>query len=170
MTNSDELKDLFAHAMSEFLKENYEKSRELLDQVIERDPGHKLALVTRGTAELKMNHVKAAWKDFDRATQIDPSYARAFHMRGVAMEKQGDDEAALDDFCKAIELNPEYGAAYYSRATLFSKLGREDHAAQDIEMVAHLTNRNVESFANENNVWRSQHLRLESELESELGR
>ncbi len=28
-------------------------------------------------------------------------------------------------------------------------------------MVTHLTNVNIESFANENNIWRSQHLKLE---------
>jgi hypothetical protein len=37
-------------------------------------------------------------------------------------------------------------------------------------MVQHLTNKNIESFANENNVWRSQQLRLEFVMDSELGR
>jgi hypothetical protein len=53
---------------------------------------------------------------------------------------------------KAIELKPEYGAAYYSRAALYAKLGKEDFAAEDIEKVTHLTNTNIEAFANENNV------------------
>lgn len=170
MTKNNDLKDLFAYAMSEFLKENYGKSNELLGKVLDQDPEHKLALITRGTAHLKMNHVELALQDFDHAVQIDPTYARAFHMRGVARERKGDDEAALADFSKAIELNPEYGAAYYSRATLYSKLGQEDYSTQDIEKVTCLTNQNLESFANENNVWRSQHLRLESMLESEMGR
>ena len=59
---------------------------------------------------------------------------------------------------------------YHSRAILHTKMGNEDLAMEDIEMVQHLTNKNIETFANENNVWRSQHLRLESIMESELGR
>jgi hypothetical protein len=49
-------------------------------------------------------------------------------------------------------------------------MGNEDLAVDDIKMVEYLTNRNIETFANENNVWRSQHMRLESLTGGELGR
>jgi hypothetical protein len=77
---------------------------------------------------------------------------------------------SMADFNKAIELKPEYGAAYYSRAALYSKLGKEDFAAEDIETVTHFTKTNIEAFANENNVWRSNQLRVEDMLESEINR
>jgi hypothetical protein len=76
----------------------------------------------------------------------------------------------MADFDRAITLDPEYGAAYYSRATLMAKQGQQEAAVADMQMVAHLTNRNLQSFANENNVWQSNHLRVEDALESELGR
>jgi Tfp pilus assembly protein PilF len=82
----------------------------------------------------------------------------------------GSDAQALEDFSKAIDIDPEYGAAFYSRATLLSKMGREDSAVDDMQMVAHLTNLNIESFANENNLWRSRQMQVESALESELQR
>jgi hypothetical protein len=41
-------------------------------------------------------------------------------------------------------------------------MGRPEQATEDIRMVTHLTELNIESFSNENNVWRSQQLRLES--------
>jgi tetratricopeptide (TPR) repeat protein len=91
-------------------------------------------------------------------------------MRGIARETRGDSDGAIEDFTKAIELKPEYGAAYYSRAALYSKLGKEDFATEDIETFTSLTNTNIESFANENNVWRSNQLRVEEMLESELDR
>lgn len=170
MNLNENIKDRFAYAMSEFLKENYGKSAELLEDVVAREPGHKLALVTRGVARLKLSHPAEAVEDFNRAIEIDPAYARAYHLRGTAQELLGNEAAALSDFSKAIELNPSYGAAFYSRAALFSKLGREDHAVEDIQSVTHLTNRTIESFANQNNLWRSQQLRLESMLESEMER
>lgn len=170
MTHDDQ-KDLFAYAMSEFIKQNFSKSQELLDKLLERNPRQKVALITRGVAHLKSGHLDEAIADFDRSIQVDPDYARAFHMRGLAKEGKREHEAALADFDKAVELSPEYGAAYYSRSALYAKMGKEDLAAEDIEMVAHLTNANIEAFANENNLWRSLHLGIEQELlESELDR
>jgi Tfp pilus assembly protein PilF len=111
-----------------------------------------------------------ALEDFNQAIEIDPEYARAFHLRGLVEEKQGADDRALDDFNRAIEIDPEYGVAYHSRATLHTKMGREDLAVDDIAMVQHLSDKNIEIYANDNNIWRSRHLRLESVMESELGR
>jgi Tfp pilus assembly protein PilF len=91
-------------------------------------------------------------------------------MTGLAREMAGDDDGALKDFDKAIDIDPEYGAAYYSRATLLTKMGREDSAVEDMKMVTHLSNLNIENFANENNVWRSRELQMESVFESELNR
>jgi tetratricopeptide (TPR) repeat protein len=82
----------------------------------------------------------------------------------------GETDEALADFGKAIDIDPEYGAAYYSRATLLTKMGREDDAVEDMEIVTHLTNLNIENFANENNIWRSRQLQLEEMLETEVNR
>jgi hypothetical protein len=49
-------------------------------------------------------------------------------------------------------------------------MGREDSALEDMKMVSHLSNRNIESFANDNNVWRSRHLQMENMMESEMQR
>ena len=122
--------------------------------------------------KLNLTTEEKLWRDTHPVIRvaIDPDYARAYHMRGLVGEKQGDHEAALADFDKAIDLNPEYGAAYYSRATLHSKLANTEKAQDDIEMVAHLQTRNVESFMSENNVWHTQHMRVEDALETELER
>ena len=167
---TDNVKNLFEHAMSEFLKTNYEKSAEVLDKVLELEPDHKLALTTRGAAELKMNRTDAAVESFSRSLKADPTYAKADHMRWLAFESKGDRRAALIDFNKAIELNPQYGAAYHSRGTLYAQMGEEELAAEDIQTIAHLTNLNIETFANAQNVWRSNQLRVEDMLESEMHR
>ncbi len=167
--NTD-MTDLFHEGMTEFAKGNPEKSANLLTEVIDRQPDHKLARIARGSVRMQLKDAASAVADFDRALEIDPEYARAYHLRGLAKEHQGDDEGALDDFNKAVEIAPNYGAAFYSRASLFAKLGREDEAAADMETVTGLTQSNIETFATENNVWRSHHLYAESAMETELNR
>ena len=170
MTNYKEVNDIYNDGMYEFIISNFEKSIEILSEAAELDSGRKLTFISRGSAYLKLNRLEEALNDFNHAIDIDPDYARAFHLRGLVEEKRGADARALEDFTRAIEIDPEYGAAYHSRATLHTKMGREDLAMEDIAMVQHLTNKNIETFANDNNIWRSQHIRLESIMESELGR
>ena len=162
--------DTLTQAMRALIGHNYGESIELFGKIIDEQPDNRMALISRGTSYLRTDDTGAALRDFSRVIEIDSENARAHHMRGLTHEKMGNHPAAMDDFNRAIELNPEYGAAYFSRATLHTKLGQTDDATNDIQMVAHLTNRNIEEFANENNVWRSQHLRLESMVESEMNR
>jgi tetratricopeptide (TPR) repeat protein len=170
MTDNPKANDHYINGMFEFLKDNYGKSIQLLSRAIEEDSDHKLAYMSRGSAFLRLERLDEAIADFDHAIHLNPDFPRSYHLRGLAKEKQATWEDAIADFSKAIELDPEYAAAYYSRATLHTKMGNEDLAVDDIQMVEHLTHTNIETFANENNVWRSQHLRLEAIAENEMGR
>ena len=162
MADKQKSMEFFKGAMSEYIGNNLDESVRLLTTAIENDPEFKLAYVSRGSAYLRLNHLKEAVKDFNKAIELDDSYSKGYHLRGLAREKLGENELAKVDFDRAIDLEPEYGAAYYSRATLLTKMGHEDRAVDDMQMVTYLTNRNIETFANENNVWRSEFLKLES--------
>jgi Tfp pilus assembly protein PilF len=161
MTDNHIAKEHFQNGMSEFVSSNFGESIDHLSRAIEADPDFYLARTSRGAAYLKTGRMKEAIEDFSGVIEHDRKNARAFHLRGLAHEKMGDEKAALNDFSEAIEIDPSYGAAYYSRATLLTQMGEEDQAAEDIQMVTHLTEVNIEQFANENNVWRSNQLRLE---------
>ncbi|MGD8336164.1 MAG: hypothetical protein PVJ29_03600 [Desulfobacterales bacterium] len=170
MNKNDNKKEMFAHAMSCLMKDNIGTSIELLDKILDSDPEDKLVLLARGSAHLKSGKAENAIGDFSRAIDVDSGYAKAYHLRGLARELAGDDNAALKDLGKAIEIDPEYGAAYFSRATLLTKMGQEDSATEDMKMVTHLTSVNLESFANENNVWHSRQMQMETMMESDLNR
>lgn len=170
MDKNNRRTELFTNAMSNLMENKFGMSIDLLNEILDADSGDKLALLARGTVYLKMGSAKKAENDFSRVLEIDADHPRALHLRGLARESKGDDKEALNDLNKAIEIDPAYGAAYYSRASLLTKMGREDAAAEDMQMIAHLTDANIESFANENNVWRSRHMQLESILESEMQR
>ena len=162
--------ELFANAMSNFMNNKLGVSIDLLDEILNADPEDRLALLARGSVYLKMENTETAIGDFSKAIELNPNHPKAYHLRGLAREMAGENEEALADFGKAIEIDPEYGAAYYSRATLLTKMGREDDAVMDMQMVTHLTDLNIENFANENNTWRSRQLQLEEMLETEVNR
>ena len=155
-------KQKFDAAMADFVGQNYGKSIDLFSEAITFDPAFKLAIKSRGAAYLRLGNIQNAIADFNRVLELDPRNARTFHLRGLAHEKAGDDKQALADLNKAIEINPEYGVAYHSRANLYTKMGDTEQAAEDIQMVMHLSEVNIESFANDNNIWRSRQLQLES--------
>ena len=167
---SEDIKQVYADAMTAFVNENFASSIELFTRGLKEEPENKMALVSRGAAYLKLNDPERALKDFERAVKVAPNYARAHHLKGLAHEGIGDTESALTSFTRAIEVDPHYGAAYYSRATLFTRLGMENSAFEDIQAVTAITATNLEVYANENNVWHTQHMRVEDALETELMR
>jgi Tfp pilus assembly protein PilF len=162
--------ELFANAMSNLMNDKPGVSIDLLDEVLNADPGDRLAWLARGSVYLKMKNSQNAISDFNRAIQLDSNHPKAYHLRGLAREMAGENDEALSDISKAISIDPEYGAAYFSRASLLTKMGQEDAASEDMKMVTHLTNLNLETFSNENNLWRSRHMQLEGIMESELNR
>ena len=170
MENTERKNEIFANAMSNLMKDKFGISIDLLNELIDADSDDKLAVLARGSVYLKMGDTKNAIGDFSRALEIDSKHPKAYHLRGLAHEMAGDNDRALKDFDRAIDIDPEYGAAFYSRATLLTKMGQEESALEDMKMVTHLSNLNIENFANENNVWRSRQLQLEEAMESEMHR
>ena len=170
MKDTDKKNDLFTSAMSNLMKDKLDVSIGLLNELIDADSDDKLAFLARGSVYLKMSDTKNAINDFSRALEIDSKHPKAYHLRGLAHEMAGDNDEALSDFNRAIDIDTEYGAAFYSRASLLTKMGQEDSALEDIKMVNQLSNLNIESSANENNMWRSRQLQLEEAMESEMHR
>jgi Tfp pilus assembly protein PilF len=152
MKENKDIKEMLGQALSSFTKGEYSESICNLSKILLLDPKHQLAYLTRGVAYTKTDRVNLAIQDFDRAIETNPEYDRAYHLRGVAYASLGEHEKAVQDFDKAIALNPEYGAAYLSRANVHAEMGHDEEAQEDMEMVKRLTAKNVQGFAEQNNV------------------
>ena len=161
MTQNNSLNEAFKRGMDAFVNEDFGESVEEFTKATEIDPDFALTYVSRGAALMKMNRFEESIADFDHAIELDPDYPKTYHLRGLARVEMEDYEGALEDFGNAIDLDPDYGPAFYSRAATQIKLGREDRATEDLQMVNVFVEMNTQAFANENNIWRSQHLRLE---------
>ena len=57
---------LFTEGMGEFISQNYDKSIVLLSEFLESEPDHKVALISRGSAFLKINQIDEAANDLNR--------------------------------------------------------------------------------------------------------
>jgi tetratricopeptide (TPR) repeat protein len=161
MKHNDSLNEAFERGMYAFVNDDFSESVEEFTKAIEIDPDFALTYVSRGAALMKLNKIEESISDFDHAIELDAEYPKTYHLRGLARIELEDHEGALEDFGNAIDLDPDYGQAYYSRAALQIKLGREDLATEDLQMINVFIEMNTQAFANENNIWRSQHLRLE---------
>lgn len=155
--------DFFESGMAAFIKHDYKHSITLFSKAIKQDDKRCSFYISRGAAYLQTDCIDEAIEDFSYAISVRPDYARAFHMRALAFDKRGDTDKALGDLGNAIDIDPEYGAAYKSRAMVLNKIGRNDEAMQDSQMATHLTDLRLAQFSVDNNVWQSQHLKLESD-------
>ena len=151
MTNNILLNEAFERGMDAFVNNNFSESVEEFTKAIDLDPDFALTYASRGAALMKMHRIEESIADFDHAIELDAEYPKTYRLRGLARIELEDHEGALED----------YGQAYYSRAALQIKLGREDLATEDLQMINVFIEMNTQSFANENNIWRSQHMRLE---------
>jgi tetratricopeptide (TPR) repeat protein len=164
------INDNVSQALHAFARADYPTSISLFNQVLAEDPDHRLSLLSRGSAFIRSNRLDEAMADFDRVIALYPENVQAYHLRGLAKASRGDDLEALKDFDKAIEMDAAYGAAHASRAAVHQRLGHDDLASEDMAMMANLTRVNLETYAVENNVLQSEHLRVEDAMETELNR
>ncbi len=171
MRHSKDHHNPYESGVNAFIKKDYPQSIKKFTQAMDQGNKGYQVWVSRGAAYLQANKIQSALDDFNHAIEMKPTNARAYHMRALAYDKQGALESALDDLKHAIYLDPEYGAAFRSRAMVLDKIGRSDEAAEDIQMATHLTELRLAEFNYENNVWQSQHFKLEAEgITSEIER
>ncbi len=163
LQTNDAAREHFEQGVQAYASGALEDSLDHFTHAIEADDSFHKAYMSRGAALLRLERPGDARADFDRALDLEPDNSRTHHLRGLSHAQRGRDDQALADFDRAIELDPEYGAAYYSRSTLQNRLGNDDAAMEDIQTYTQLTEKQVQEFSNEHNIWRSQQLHLEAE-------
>jgi tetratricopeptide (TPR) repeat protein len=161
MTDTDTAKQHLDAGIDAFVSNDIETSVTRFSEALEADPGFAMAYVSRAAANMRLERPEEALSDLNQAIGLTPDHARAYHLRGLAHVKLEDNEKALQDFDNAIQLDPEYGAAYYSRSMIYGDMGMSMASFEDIQMYTHLTEKRLQEFSNENNIWRSEHLRVE---------
>lgn len=112
----------------------FEKSIEDFNRIIELDSLNESAYTSRGIAKSK-NNVYNLYSDSATSTSFLKYYQVSFSNNSTIIF---DTKGAIDDFSKAIEINPKNAFAYYHRAKIYSELNLLENALLDINTAIQL--------------------------------
>lgn len=96
-----------------------EKAIEVLDRMIEINPGHLNTLFTRVSVLFLLNREEDAIAECHRIIGYDPSNYLAYFLMSRAKKNLGDLDGALDDATKAVGLKEDFEDGYLLRAGIF---------------------------------------------------
>ena len=112
---------------------DFEKSRVVLKQALDRNKNNPELLLTLGFTELSAGKSQKACKLFESILQIDPNYFDAWFNLGVAKSKAGLLEEALICFRQAHQQKNDHVLLKANIIILLQDLNRIDDAWKEIE-------------------------------------
>jgi tetratricopeptide (TPR) repeat protein len=111
-----------------FVSGRFAPARELLEMVVEENPGHISALCKLGIIHLKLNDTPSAVDTFRRAGELDADNPFARRMLGFSLMKLGDLKSAEQSIKEAIELAPDDFKSYMLLGTITFNQGLHSEA------------------------------------------
>lgn len=85
----------------------------ILDELIEANPRHRLAMRERGFARQFAGNDAGSIADFTAFIHLHPEDLAGYTRRAAAHEAAGDLAGAIGDYSTATDLNPEHPSAYF---------------------------------------------------------
>lgn len=129
--NSQDATEIFNKAENLFANGNYQESKTLYTNVIEKDPTNMNAYLRRAFCESVLKNYKAAVADYTTVIEAHPKHPFAYLSRGSAYNKLEEWKLALSDFDMVLNLDPKNQEAYNNRGWAKTGLGLHKEACQD---------------------------------------
>ena len=123
--------DAYLKASTAYTDGKYHQSLDILNAVLQHDPGNASALNLRGLVYLSLKEPTKAKVEFDDALTHEPRLRAAYVNRGETHLRLKDHEAAVRDFSEAINISGKQDDTYRRRARALAHLGRKDEAIAD---------------------------------------
>ena len=93
---------------------NYSAACDILQKLLEDDPGEEDALELLGMANFFQKDLAAARECFERLTQVNPSNTQAWVNLGAILNRSGEYKKATEVLRRAIQRNRKCVEAYYN--------------------------------------------------------
>lgn len=131
-TNTDALLNLSGVY---YLRRNFDRALELVEECITADPTRPQAYFQRGMVRSAIGDLSGAISDFDTALRLHPDDLETILSRGVTLFKLGDIADALASYEHAMRLAPKDPRPYYNRGLLRSESDPERALADFSEAI-----------------------------------
>lgn len=106
INQNDDIKEDLANIYNE--KEEYKKSKKILDELIFDFPFDKNLYILRARDYIGLNNLNNAIIDLDKAINLDQNSAEAYYIRGLCNFDAGDYKSSVFDFNNAVSLDSDY--------------------------------------------------------------
>ena len=116
--------DLYARAAQAWGEGRQEAAAELLQTLVDSDPGHVAALNTLGMIALNRGEGLRAVAWIERAAAAEPGSAPIWFNLFQAFDRAGDAEQGLASLDRALTVDPNFLPAILMKADLLERLGR----------------------------------------------
>jgi Tfp pilus assembly protein PilF len=131
-----------------YIADRLQSSRELLEMVLDRNPGDTLTMSRLGAVNLKLNDLPAAADMFRRATELDPRNPYAHRMLGRTLIGARDYQGALAPLQKSVELAPTSAEGHSDLGSLYYQLGQAQLAETEFKSAISFNDSLAEPYNN----------------------
>jgi len=94
------------------VRKSYDQALVYYSAALRKDPNNSVLYNKRGIAELQLNNLAAAQKDFQRAIKKNPHYAEAYNNLGVVSYIQSNYKKAIQRYEKALRLREDSASVH----------------------------------------------------------
>jgi tetratricopeptide (TPR) repeat protein len=117
-------------------EEKLEEALSLYNEILQEQPDHGEALLSRGIVLFRMESFEKALADFLAAAKLEPEEAHLWYNAGLASARKYDYHRAVEYYHKALEIFPEHLKTLYARAEARMDLDEYEAAEEDLRRAA----------------------------------
>ncbi len=127
------INDKLDMALDLIQKEDYDKAKGILKEILDEDKGNIEALKNLGLCEINLDKPIEAKEYFEKIIELEPSNALSLFYLGCCHNRIGQKEDAAEIFKKVIEIRPQYLDAYKNLSMIYVEFNKIDEAIQTAE-------------------------------------
>lgn len=100
-----------------------QEAEQRFDEVVEADPGNRVALYNLGILRRARGDVDGAIEAFTELVEADPQFSEARLQRAIALQSSGDLKGAIADLRVVVEQDPDHAEARQQLGALLVATG-----------------------------------------------
>lgn len=160
-------KELLGKAQMLFVEGNEQESVRMFTQALNAGADPFIVYLSLGVAHMKLKKPDEALENFNKAIEANNKNPRPYYYRGMLHMDRDEYEDAVADFTSALERKPDLHFAKFARATAYGRLGSIDEASADFKDIIPLMEENIQGFADQYGIVRTQMWKVMAQLSGE---